>query len=456
MKMVQYSLVQVLLLFVLVVIVVPFSKAFTFPVSKHDVTTRIISVRHWQQQQQQCNQLYNRHVSLSLTSSLLRERNQYNKQHKIDSNLCCRGDVKLSVAAAPPSSSSTSPSSDPTVPFWKVLWEFTRPHTLIGSGLAVPALSLLATPVPTWATTLGSSIWVTTVLFATIPALLMNLYITGLNQITDIEIDKINKPYLPLAAGTLSKSKAKKIVLLALFLSLWMGSGFIGLGITDFRPYATTGLNIALWGSGILGTLYSLEPFRFKRFPIMAAFCIVAVRGMIINASFYTHMKAVLTTSSSVMGSASVISGLTNVFTILWNDKLCWYSSTFFAFFGLVIALMKDVPDVLGDRIANIRTFSVRIGQEKVFQFMTILLQLLFGYVGIQFLSFAYTASATGGGIGLVISRIITSLAASTAAMSVRREAKFVTPTDSEQVYSYYMHLWKLFYLSYIVLPFAR
>ena len=26
-----------------------------------------------------------------------------------------------------------------------------------------------------------------------IPALLMNIYITGLNQVTDVEIDKINK-----------------------------------------------------------------------------------------------------------------------------------------------------------------------------------------------------------------------------------------------------------------------
>ncbi|XP_020976068.1 aromatic prenyltransferase PT2, chloroplastic-like isoform X5 [Arachis ipaensis] len=35
---------------------------------------------------------------------------------------------------------------------------------------------------------------------AMVAALFMNIYIVGLNQLSDIEIDKINKPYLPLAS----------------------------------------------------------------------------------------------------------------------------------------------------------------------------------------------------------------------------------------------------------------
>ncbi|KAG5560972.1 hypothetical protein RHGRI_004107 [Rhododendron griersonianum] len=33
---------------------------------------------------------------------------------------------------------------------------------------------------------------------------MMNLYAVGLNQLTDVEIDKVNKPYLPLASGEIS------------------------------------------------------------------------------------------------------------------------------------------------------------------------------------------------------------------------------------------------------------
>ena len=40
------------------------------------------------------------------------------------------------------------------------------------------------------------------ILYALPAALLMNVYIVGLNQLFDIELDRINKPELPLAAGT--------------------------------------------------------------------------------------------------------------------------------------------------------------------------------------------------------------------------------------------------------------
>jgi homogentisate solanesyltransferase len=39
-----------------------------------------------------------------------------------------------------------------------------------------------------------------------------NAYIVGLNQIYDVDIDKINKPNLPIAANLLSKMNAWKIV----------------------------------------------------------------------------------------------------------------------------------------------------------------------------------------------------------------------------------------------------
>ena len=38
-----------------------------------------------------------------------------------------------------------------------------------------------------------------------------------------------------------------------------------------------------LANTGLLGTAYSLPPFRLKRFPILAAFCILVVRGSLVN-----------------------------------------------------------------------------------------------------------------------------------------------------------------------------
>lgn len=40
----------------------------------------------------------------------------------------------------------------------------------------------------------------------------MNICIVGLNQIFDVPIDRINKPYLPLASGELSMRMGKSLV----------------------------------------------------------------------------------------------------------------------------------------------------------------------------------------------------------------------------------------------------
>ena len=90
-------------------------------------------------------------------------------------------------------------SSDSFLRPLSLLWRFTRPHTIIGSFLCVPALICYAAP--TNASLLSAQLWLL-VLCTLPPVLLMNLYITGLNQLFDVEIDRINKPTLPLASST--------------------------------------------------------------------------------------------------------------------------------------------------------------------------------------------------------------------------------------------------------------
>ncbi len=272
--------------------------------------------------------------------------------------------------------------------------------------------------------------------YAMVPALLMNLYITGLNQITDVEIDKINKPNLPIAAGDLSVKGATITVILSLVLSLVMG-------VVGSPAFATEGLNMALGMSAFLGTLYSLAPFRLKRFPLLAAFCIVSVRGAVINAGFFAHAKAAAYGSSagSVLGC-------------LLNDPRCLLSSLYFAVFGLVIALMKDVPDIKGDELSNIRTVSVRLGAKTVYKMMHRLLTGLFWGAGVAFFRGAIVNNKAT--MAVRVGRAVVGISALLAGASVQKEAAPVDPENPKEVYNYYMHLWKLFYLSYFVLPLAR
>ena len=72
----------------------------------------------------------------------------------------------------------------------ELLWRFSRPHTLIGSAMCIPALSLFAAPSSVPAATI-LSVLVPLVSYATLPSLLINIYITGLNQLFAVEIDKV-------------------------------------------------------------------------------------------------------------------------------------------------------------------------------------------------------------------------------------------------------------------------
>lgn len=116
---------------------------------------------------------------------------------------------------------------------------------------------------------------------------------------------------------------------------------------------------------------------------------------------------------------------------------------------------MKDVPDAVGDAKFNIRSFTVRIGQNKVFTTMRRLLSLLFLGVCASFARLAFEAFRSSSTL-LGVCRSVVALSALGASASVRKEAQTVNAEDSGEVYNYYMHLWKLFYASYLVLPFAR
>ena len=61
----------------------------------------------------------------------------------------------------------------------KVVWDFTRPHTIVGSILSIVCLYLYAIPPIYW----KESCFIQSLLKSLIPSLFMNLYITGENII---------------------------------------------------------------------------------------------------------------------------------------------------------------------------------------------------------------------------------------------------------------------------------
>lgn len=217
---------------------------------------------------------------------------------------------------------------------------FSRPHTIVGTTLSVTALYLIA-----FGRAGGETIDWSLYLGSLLACLGANIFIVGLNQLTDIEIDRINKPYLPLASGAYSVRRALTIIGVAVAASLVLAA------LTG--PFLLLTVILSL----LLGTAYSLPPFRLKRFYFWAAFCIIAVRGLIVNLLLFLHFQ------SSLGGPAAI-------------PTVIWLLTGIIFLYSIVIAWFKDIPDEAGDEAFEIRTLSLRLGPRTVWLTGSLILSL--------------------------------------------------------------------------------
>ncbi|GAU35232.1 hypothetical protein TSUD_205080 [Trifolium subterraneum] len=293
-------------------------------------------------------------------------------------------------------------------------YRFSRPHTVIGTALSIISVSLLAVDkLPDI-----SPLFFTGVLEAVVAALFMNIYIVGLNQLSDVEIDKINKPYLPLASGEYSIATGAIIVVSSAILSFWLG------WIVGSWP-----LFWALFISFVLGTAYSINVplLRWKRFAVLAAMCILSVRAVIVQLAFFLHIQTFVFKRPAIFSRPLI------------------FAIAFMSFFSVVIALFKDIPDIEGDKIFGIQSFSVRLGQKRVFWICVSLLQLAYG-----------VALVVGATSSCLWSKVITGLGHAALASVLFYRAKSVDLRSKASITSFYMFIWKLFYAEYLLIPLVR
>jgi homogentisate phytyltransferase/homogentisate geranylgeranyltransferase len=282
-----------------------------------------------------------------------------------------------------------------------ILWRFSRPHTIIGTALSVAGLYAIAASrgAPTDAADLLATL---------IAALAVNVSIVGVNQITDVEIDRINKPYLPIAAGDLTMGRAKAIVAAATVIPMAMA---LTQGVAE---------TVAVAAALAVGAVYSLPPTRLKRFPLVASLCISGVRSLAVNLGVYAHFAHRI--------DPPVIA-------------LC----AFVLPFSFAIAVLKDVPDIEGDRRFAIRTFSVRLGPHRVKR------------IGLAALILAYLGMAIPGTIALKndAQPVVMAVGHLSALLILCVWARAAEPRDRRAFTRFYMRVWMLFFLEYVLVPLA-
>src|SRR3954449_12315135 len=291
-----------------------------------------------------------------------------------------------------------------------VLWRFSRPHTIVGTTLSV--LALYAIAVAEYAGgALDAKLF--DLFWTLVAAWCVNVFIVGINQLEDVEIDRINKPFLPIAAGDLSPAAGRRIVAVCAVVPLV-------LAVTQGAPEL-----LAVAAGLAIGTAYSVPPLRLKRFPALASLSITFVRSVVVNVGVWLHF-------SHALGGGSTI------------HPAVWALIAVTVPFSFAIAVLKDMPDVEGDRRYAIATFSVRLGARPVLA------------IGVAALSVAELGMASAGAAlldGASAPLLVT--AHLLAAVVLWTWAARTDLGDQAAITRFYMRVWLLFFAEYAVVAAA-
>lgn len=292
------------------------------------------------------------------------------------------------------------------------LYKFTRPHTIRGTILAsIAGTTRALLDSPTGALlNVNWNILLPRAIVGMIALLMGNCFIVGINQIYDVDIDMLNKPFLPVASGELSSRQAWVAV---------VASGVLGpLIVYNCFPL----LLFRLYMTGLfLGGIYSVPPIRTKRNPILAGLTIAIVRGFLLNFGVYFAVR-------HAIGQ-----------TFVWNPKV-QFVARFMTIFASVIAITKDLPDTEGDRANNIETFATKVGVQNIANTATILLFL--NYI---------TAIVTGLRNTHIFKSVPMLGGHATLAIVLLMRFRQLDANKMSSIKTYYKHIWDLFYLEYVL-----
>lgn len=212
----------------------------------------------------------------------------------------------------------------------RLLVDFSRPFTLIAPALGFASGAATATgaaPPEAWHPQL-----VVYPLIGLTMAAVLNAASNALNQIYDLEIDRVNKPKRPLPSGRLDLRTA------------WTFTGVAYAVALSLAWYVEpAGRHECFWivvAATLITVLYSVPPFRTKRLGIWANVTIAIPRGVLLKVAGWSSVKTVF--------------GLEP-----------WYIGAIFGLFLLGASTTKDFADMDGDARGGCRTLPIIYGVRR-------------------------------------------------------------------------------------------
>lgn len=213
----------------------------------------------------------------------------------------------------------------------QLVWRFTRPFTLMP-----PAIGMISGGITAFGARGGMAFsWavVWNITLGAFVAAMLNAASNGINQIYDLDLDRVNKPNRPLPSGAMTIGQAWAVtgVLYAVAIGV---SWFVGPAEAHHACFWLVVI------AAIMTYLYSAPPFRTKRWGIVANLTIAIPRGVLLKVAGWSTVRDVASVEP-------------------------WYIGTIFGLFLLGAATTKDYADIEGDRANGCITLPIKYGVRK-------------------------------------------------------------------------------------------
>ena len=208
--------------------------------------------------------------------------------------------------------------------------DLARPFTLVAPALGFVSGALTAigaAPREPWDPALLAAPFIGAAMAA-----LLNAGNNALNQIYDLDIDRVNKPKRPRPSGRLTIPQV-----------WWFTNITYALALILAWLVAPGGRHECFWlvAVAVVCTyLYSVPPFRTKRLGIWANVTIAIPRGVLLKVAGWSSVK-----------------------TIVGLEP--WYIGCIFGLFLLGATTTKDFADIEGDRRGGCRTLPIQYGVRR-------------------------------------------------------------------------------------------
>ncbi|MBN2135948.1 MAG: UbiA prenyltransferase family protein [Acidobacteria bacterium] len=239
-------------------------------------------------------------------------------------------------------------------------------------------------------------------------AAILNIASNGINQIFDLEVDKINKPKRPLPSGSITLKEAWVITIVS-YIITFTAAWFIA------PPEGGHQTFIVVLIAAFFTYIYSGPPCRTKRFGVLANVTISVPRGALL-----------------------VIAGWSAAQTVLAIEP--WWIALIFGVYIIGAASTKDFSDMKGDEAGGCITLAVKYGIEKSTRIIAPFLVVPFLFFPIG----ALTGYLTGNKILLIIYGLLLAVyGIFIARLMIKEPDKLATETN---------HIsWKHMYLQMVV-----